>query len=234
MLNQNKHQQVMTAVIKDIYSDTTLGPLLGFKGGTAAYFFYDLPRFSVDLDFDLLRTNPDDGRTVMEKINKILLKHGTVKDSHNKYFTIFSLLSYDEKGQNVKIEISARKLPYDIRKRFVLNERLGMPLLVAKKDYMYAGKLSAFLNRKKFAIRDLFDLNYYLKNTWDLDEDVLKYWTNRDLKQCLADCIGIIENIKDNEMLVGIGELITDQQKEWVKKSLRSDTIFYLKNYLTS
>lgn len=29
--------------------------ILGFKGGTAAYIFYDLNRFSTDLDFDLTK-----------------------------------------------------------------------------------------------------------------------------------------------------------------------------------
>ena len=44
----------MGYILKDIYADITINSLLGFKGGTCAYFFYNLPRFSVDLDFDLL------------------------------------------------------------------------------------------------------------------------------------------------------------------------------------
>jgi len=48
------HNNLLVQILKDIYSDTDISPFLGFKGGTAAYLFYDLPRFSVDLDFDLL------------------------------------------------------------------------------------------------------------------------------------------------------------------------------------
>ena len=54
MLKISTHQLIMTKIVKEIYSDITIGPALGFKGGTALKFFYDLPRFSVDLDFDLL------------------------------------------------------------------------------------------------------------------------------------------------------------------------------------
>ena len=34
--------------------DPTLAASLGFKGGTCALIFYQLPRFSVDLDFDYI------------------------------------------------------------------------------------------------------------------------------------------------------------------------------------
>ena len=49
----------MGQILKDIYTDISIGPLLGFKGGTCAYFFYNLPRFSVDLDFDLLEVSEE-------------------------------------------------------------------------------------------------------------------------------------------------------------------------------
>ena len=48
------HGNILLMILKDIYSDTTLAPFLGFKGGTAAMLFYGLDRNSVDLDFDLL------------------------------------------------------------------------------------------------------------------------------------------------------------------------------------
>lgn len=54
MLNTSIHRNLLLQILKDIYSNITLGPKLGFKGGTAAYLCYGLGRFSVDLDFDLL------------------------------------------------------------------------------------------------------------------------------------------------------------------------------------
>jgi len=53
-LNASIHKNILLQILADIYSDNTIGPFLGFKGGTAAYLFYGLDRFSVDLDFDLL------------------------------------------------------------------------------------------------------------------------------------------------------------------------------------
>ena len=54
-----KHKNILLQILKDIYSDATAAPYLGFKGGTAAHLFYDLNRDSVDLDFDLLDENKE-------------------------------------------------------------------------------------------------------------------------------------------------------------------------------
>jgi predicted nucleotidyltransferase component of viral defense system len=80
MLNREKHQLIMGQILKDIYADITISPLLGFKGGTCAYFFYGLPRFSVDLDFDLLSVSEENQKIVFEKIVGILSKYGEKKD----------------------------------------------------------------------------------------------------------------------------------------------------------
>lgn len=54
MFDINRHKFFMVQLLKEIYSDPELATCLGFKGGTALMLFYDLPRFSTDLDFDLL------------------------------------------------------------------------------------------------------------------------------------------------------------------------------------
>jgi len=53
MIDIQTHRLFMIKILKDIYSNFELSSLLGFKGGTALYLFYELPRFSVDLDFNL-------------------------------------------------------------------------------------------------------------------------------------------------------------------------------------
>ena len=56
-MDTNKHKFFMLQLLKDLFSDALLSSVLAFKGGTATMFFYDLPRFSTDLDFNLL--NPE-------------------------------------------------------------------------------------------------------------------------------------------------------------------------------
>ncbi|MDP1764062.1 MAG: nucleotidyl transferase AbiEii/AbiGii toxin family protein [Sediminibacterium sp.] len=77
-MNINKHKSYLVRILKDIYEDIQLGSLLGFKGGTALMLFYDLPRFSVDLDFHLIQ--PKKEVIAFERIRSIVLKYGKIDD----------------------------------------------------------------------------------------------------------------------------------------------------------
>lgn len=77
-LERATHLNILIHLLKDIFTDQDLAPVLGFKGGTAAYLFYDLGRFSVDLDFDLLDQAKEN--LVFEKLKAILEDYGLVKE----------------------------------------------------------------------------------------------------------------------------------------------------------
>ena len=234
MLNREKHQLVMAQILKDIYSDISIAPLLGFKGGTCAYFFYNLPRFSVDLDFDLLVVSEENQKLVLEKILAILGKYGEIKDSYIKRFTVFALLSYGEDDHNIKIEINVRTLIENIQDYYEAKDYLGILMLVAKKDYLFSSKLSALTSRNEIATRDVFDIHYFAKNNWDISAEVIKERTNKSIKEYLADCVDFIEKLKDNQMLQGLGELVdSEKEKVWIRTKLKNDTIFMLKNYMS-
>jgi predicted nucleotidyltransferase component of viral defense system len=90
-----KHKDILVKVLHDIYTDSFLAPTLGFKRGTAAMLFYELPRFSVDLDFDLLISEKAD--EVFTRMNELLEQYGTVKEAKNMANGLFFILSYKDK-----------------------------------------------------------------------------------------------------------------------------------------
>lgn len=234
MLNKEKHQLIMGQILKDIYTNISIGPLLGFKGGTCAYFFYNLPRFSVDLDFDLLIVNEKNQKMIFEKIINILSKYGQIKDQYIKRFTVFALLSYGNDDHNIKIEINVRKLVENIKDHYEMKEYLGISMFVAKKDYLFASKLSALTLRTETAMRDIYDIHYFAKNNWDINVEVIKERTGKTIKEYLTDCIAFVEKVKDNQILQGLGELIEgEKEKTWIKNHLKADSIFMLKNYIS-
>lgn len=100
------HKNILIKILKDIYTDGSLGPLLGFKGGTAAYLFYGLERFFVDLGFNLLKKIKE--QEVFKKVGDIAKEYGVIKEKTNKRNILFFLLSYSEEAQNIKIEINKR------------------------------------------------------------------------------------------------------------------------------
>lgn len=232
MLNKKKHQLIMGKILRDIYADVTISSLLGFKGGTCAYFFYGLPRFSVDLDFDLLSVSEENKKIVLEKIVNILGAYGQIKDQQIKRFTIFSLLSYGNDDHNIKVEINVGKLMRNIKEHYETREYLGILMLVAKKDYMFASKLAALTSRNETAMRDIYDIYYFAKNDWDINAEVVRERTGKDIGEYLADCVAYIEKVKDNQILRRLGELIdSDKEKDWIRRHLKEESIFMLKNY---
>lgn len=225
MLNQAKHQAAYSQILKAIYSNPLLANNLGFKGGTAAYLFHHLPRFSVDLDFDLI--NPDQKLQVFNTLEKILPKIGQLKDAAEKHYTLFFLLNYEKHNRNIKIEISKRPA----KNQFEIKQYLGIPMLIMSKPDMVSNKLSAFLTRKRFASRDLFDVWFFLKEGWDINSDTLKKQTNLTYKQALKQAIKKAESLKSTQLMQGLGELINKKQQHWIKNNLIKETIFHLKLY---
>jgi len=220
------HKSTLLHILKDIYSDRTIAPLLGFKGGTAAYLFYDLSRFSVDLDFDLLDHNQEE--YIFEQVQKILEKYGVVKKSQKKRFSFFYLLSYENKlhnAYNIKVEINRRVFGSE----YEIKSYLGIPMKVMVKQDMFAHKLVAMFERLGTTNRDIFDVWFFLKNSWPINEKIIELRTNMPMKKFLQKCIDELSAMSDHGILSGLGELLDAQQKIWVKKHLRTETIFLLK-----
>lgn len=230
-LDTSIHKNILVQILKDVYTDTAIGPILGFKGGTAAYLFYDLGRFSVDLDFDLLDAEKE--QLVFERMKKILESYGNVKISREKQYTLFFLLSYNDKAEgaeNVKVEINRRSYGSE----YEVKSYLGIPMKVMVQPDMFAHKLVAMFERIGTTNRDIFDVWFFLKNGWSINEEIVEKRMEMPFKDCLQKCIDVLEKMSDHGILSGMGELLDEKQKAWAKKSLRSDTIFLLKLKLES
>ncbi len=224
-LEASTHRSLLLHILKDIYSDSKLGPFLGFKGGTAAYLFYELSRFSVDLDFDLL--DPSKGDDIFDRVKTILEEYGDVKDARKKRFSYFYLLSYSNKTQgayNIKIEINCR----DFGSKYEVKSYLGIPMKVMIMSDMAAHKMVAMLERIGKTNRDIFDTWFFLKNNWPINEAIIEKRTGLPMKQFLQKCINELEAMSDRGILSGIGELLDAKQKIWAKEKLRTETIFLL------
>ncbi|MDO9399637.1 MAG: nucleotidyl transferase AbiEii/AbiGii toxin family protein [bacterium] len=225
-LNTVKHKNILIKILKDIYTDSTVGPFLGFKGGTAAFLFYDLNRFSVDLDFDLLEESKED--YIFEQIQKILSNYGTIKEAQKKRFNLLFLLSYNKKevgAQNIKIEINRR----NFGSKYEIKAYLGISMKVMTKEDMFAHKFCAMYERINKTNRDIFDVYFFLQNDWLVNKKIIESRTKMSYKDFLQKSINALEKISDRNILSGMGELLDEKQKAWVKLKLKIETIFLLK-----
>lgn len=224
MLDKKEHEAVLSKILFAIYSNEELSAILGFKGGTACYLFYHLPRFSTDLDFNLLENSKVD--FVFEKILQALKALGEIKDKKIKFNTIYLLLSYKKKAHNIKIEISTRSIEGN---NYKIENYLGLPVLTMTKDCIFANKLVAILDRKKLAHRDLFDIYYFLKNDWPINEDIIRSRTGQSVKKYYKEITKFLEKNPNINILHGLGEVVDEKQKIWIKEKLISELLFLLR-----
>lgn len=227
MLDRQKHEIILRNILKDIYSDHLLASALGFKGGTACYLFYDLPRFSTDLDFNLLNANRKE--EIFNKLKFIVGKYGKINQARMKRNTVFIMFSYEKGRQKIKIEVSVR----DFQDDYEIKNFLGISVLVMLKENMFAHKLAAITDRKNIANRDLFDINWFFIKGWDINERIIKLRTGKSLTGYLRYLAKFVkEKVKDKIILNSLGEVLLENQKDWAKHNLKKELIFNIKNYL--
>lgn len=221
-LNIPTHKTILFQILKDIYSDTKMAPFLGFKGGTAALLFYNLDRFSIDLDFDLLDKSKED--QIFYQIMKIVQKYGVLKESYQKRFNLFYLLSYENKAHNIKIEINRRQFG----SKYEIKTYLGVSMLVMIPEDMFAHKLVAMTERIAKTSRDIYDVWFFLNKHFPINKEIVEKRTRKPFNQVVKNCISLLKEMDNNSILSGIGELLTPNQKDWAKVSLRTETIALL------
>lgn len=228
-LDPVKHRIILINILKDIFTNSLVGPVLGFKGGTAAYLFYGLDRFSVDLDFDLSDSSKEE--VVFEEIKKILQKYGRVKTADKKKYSFTYILDYDERdlgAQNVKVEINRR----DFGSRFTVKSYLGISMRVMIPEDMVANKMVAMYERMGKTNRDIYDTWFFFSKDWDINTDLVEKRTGMPYKEFLKACIVQLEQTDGRRMLTGMGEVLDAEQKVWVKTKLRDELLFQLKLHL--
>ncbi len=225
MVNVNKHKFLLLQILKDIYSDIELSGCLGFKGGTALMFFYDLPRFSVDLDFNLLDLTKE--KAVYEKVRMILLKYGNIFDEAIKFNGPILVLDYGVGERKLKVEISNR--PWD--NHYEIKNIMGFNMNVMVVPDMFAHKLCALLDRREVTNRDIFDLWFLMQKKTPLNQTIVETRTELPLATYIKKCIEKLEGMSDRGMLNGLGELMDEEMKKFVRSKLRSETISLLLFY---
>jgi predicted nucleotidyltransferase component of viral defense system len=224
-MDTTKHKSYLVRILKDIYEDVQIGSILGFKGGTALMFFYQLPRFSVDLDFHLIKTEKQ--TLVFEKIRKIVLKYGKIHDEAIKHYGLIIVLDYGTGERKLKLEISNR--PFN--NHYEIKNLLGISMTVMTQADMFAHKVCALLDRTSFTNRDLFDCWFFMQQQTPINKQIVEERMQKPLADYLQDCIEDLEKRSDRNLLQGLGELMDEKMKTFVKTKLRMETISLFKIY---
>lgn len=142
-----------------------------FKGGTCLYKIYNLPRFSEDLDFSLLRkTEPE--KIVSEVANKINGEIKTIKKMKNSILIKIGFNGILTDYNTLRIDISLANIVFKYEIKNYVSPYIDInpfSLRVLNSKEMVAEKIHAILARNK--ARDLYDLFFLLRFVevdWDI------------------------------------------------------------------
>ena len=220
--SQELHKQILMKILVSIFKE--LGGKLGFKGGTCAYLFYELPRISFDLDLDLL--SPFEKKDV-DILKAILAKKAIIRDFKDKRFTVFFLLDYKKDAPNIKVEFNKRIWANNTYKPVWF---LGVEMRIADESTILTNKLVALSDRRMPVARDLFDAYYFLKLGFKMNEKLIMERTGKTLEEYIEFLVPFVERTyNEKNILHGLGEVLEEKQKEWVKIELIQDMVKELK-----
>lgn len=160
------------------------GNELVFKGGTCLYKFYNLDRFSEDLDFSMI--NAPDADLLADKIVSDLNFFGiNAKVSERKKIFNSILISisaqgplYSGRGQSacrltIDINLKSDVLYSDVKTfRSLYPDIPSFTLLVMREKEILAEKTRAVLARD--AVKDVYDIYFLLNKGTELDLDLIE------------------------------------------------------------
>ena len=217
-MDKQRHKLYMAQILSLIFKDKDLCNVVGFKGGTALMFFHNLPRFSTDLDFNLLDVSKQD--VVYNKVRQILLRFGTIDDEAKKLYGPILVLNYGKGERMLKVEISNRQ--YD--NHYETKTLAGTDIRVLTVPDMFAHKLCAMGER--LSPRDVFDVWFFLQQMHaSVNENIIKERTGKTVAEYAAWCSQRVREASPKLLMQGLGEVIDDTRtKNYVKTRLIEET----------
>jgi len=250
-----QNEEEILAALREIMQEITLAGLsrtdffekAAFYGGTALRIFYGLDRYSEDLDFSLLKPDPDFSiepyfKAVLDEFKSLGLTVSIKEKKKTKQTAIDSaFLKAETIWQEIVLEdiikeIGVRsnktlKIKIEVDRQPPLNFRTEEKLLLRPfsfyvkcytKSSLFAGKMHALLFRKwlnRVKGRDWYDLEWYIKKGIPLD--VNHFLTRaKDTNDWQDDSIA-------NEQII---ELLDAKIKSVSFSSIKEDVVRFIQN----
>jgi predicted nucleotidyltransferase component of viral defense system len=219
------HEGYMRKIISATFS-SSIAPYLAFKGGTLAYFCYNLDRYSTDIDIDLLNLQKE--QEVIDMITHILSDIGEIKSFVVGKYLHRWMFRYDLESTNIKVELNKRVSPYNKYDTQIID---GISVPCMERTSMATNKLLALGER--YYNRDLYDTHFFLTQGYQFDENIITERTGLSLQSLITHIIKELpQQYAEDTILAGMGDVLTEQQKSRVKAHLVDESSKQLERYL--
>ena len=155
-----KHELFKIEVLDKLKNQNLLKSFV-FGGGTMLRLCYNLNRYSVDLDFFLLKKINE--KKFIIDVESFLSKYYQVTDVKDKHNTLLFEIKSSEYPRKLKLVFRKNIIDYDYQERIAFS-KFGTTQVVLKVltlEQAFKNKIAAALDRK--IIRDIFDIEFILR-----------------------------------------------------------------------
>jgi len=194
---------------------------LVFCGGTMLRLCYGLGRYSLDLDFWVVK-DIDFGK-LYNDLKMYLAEYYNVVDSANKFYTLLFEIKSSLYPRSLKIEIRKEPKKIMVETSIAYSRHYNIQVMVkhvSLPDMMNA-KIHAFLNRKE--IRDVYDIEFLYRKGIAINEE----------KATIAELLKGIERLTNKDYSVKLGSLLEIEQRKYYKEKNFQLLKMHLKDSLT-
>jgi predicted nucleotidyltransferase component of viral defense system len=228
------HKSNLNRVLIEIIDQLALSQNLAFKGGTCASMLGYLDRFSVDLDFDVLKNADENilrrefhhvfdylGLTVVEEFDKVLM---------------FRLRYPSEPGKRNNLKVSAssqlvKANKYKVQYLVEIDRMVNCQTI----ETMFANKLVALTDRHDLhgtiAGRDIYDIHHFFVHGYSYNPQVIRERTGLEPQDYFGKLSEFIKkNVTQTTINEDLNTLLPYKKYQQIRKVLIPETLALLES----
>lgn len=228
------HKSYLNRLLIEIVDQPALSQNLAFKGGTCAGMLGYLDRFSIDLDFDVLKNAEE---TILRKeFHRAFDYLGLSVVEEMKNTLMFRLRYASEPGKRNNLKVSASSLlvmanEYKVRYLAEIDRMMTCQTV----ETMFANKLVAVMDRynlhKTIAGRDIYDIHHFFVHGYSYNAQVIRERTGLEHEEYLRKLVDFIKrHVTQTIINEDLNTLLPYPQFKNIRKVLIAETLALLEN----
>ncbi len=223
------HKSQLNILLTAIIDRPVLSQNLAFKGGSCAAMLDYLDRFSIDLDFDLIKNANE--AVIRRELHLAFEDAGLIITLELNNVLMFRLRYPSKPGKrnNIKISVNSKMVKANKYKVAYLPE-IDRMMTCQTIETMFANKLVAVSERydlhKSIAGRDIYDIHHFFINGFSYDIQVIQERTDLDYKEYLKKLSEFIKkHVTQTIINEDLNPLLPDKQFQRIRKVLIPETL---------
>ena len=226
------HKSHLSRLLIEIVDQPVLAHALAFKGGSCAAMLGYLDRFSVDLDFDLVKDAS--GNTIREAFHQVFAYLDLQVTGELDRVLFFQLRYPNDPGKRSTMKVSVNSVEIKSNQyRVQYLPEIDRLMNCQTIESMFANKLVAVTDRyklhKTIAGRDIYDIHHFFMHGYAYYAAVIKERTGKDPQDYFEELIDFFKKYVTQTVInEDLNTLLPPARFQQIRKILLPETLSFL------